>query len=302
MKIHIILASLLAFVLPASAQPASPPVENVIVTAPKLRPEEALNQFVLAHAAPSPRLQKVARWNTGICPVSLGLSAKLNQYISQRIVRFAMMAGAPLDGREPCHPNVAVLATDQPQVLLDFIRTKRPGLLGFHYKARAQALATMNLPVQAWYSTATQDFYGFLYADLPLLDANQQQPGAAGIPGGVHVSGFRNKGEGAGLKSQFGAAIILVDKTKIAGMEIGALGDYIAMLALSQGTSYDTCQEVPTITNLLAPGCAAELKPTALTDIDATYLRGLYKMDPAGSFMMERGSIAYQMKKELGGY
>jgi hypothetical protein len=302
MKHRIFLAGLLALALPAAAQPASPPVENVIVTAPRLRPEEALNHFVMAHAAPSPLLGKVARWKDGICPVTIGLSAKFNQFISQRIVRFAMMAGAPLDGHEPCHPNVAVLATDQPQALLDFVRTKRPALLGFHYKSKAQQVATMTLPIQAWYSTATEDFNGFIYADLPATDITKQMPGALFMGGARHVSGFRNKGEGAGLKSQFSTAIIVVDKSKIAGQELGPLSDYIAMLALSQGRSYDTCQDIPTITNLMAPGCAPELKPAAVTDIDATYLRGLYKMDAGGSFMSERGSIAFVMKKELGGY
>ncbi len=74
-----------------------------------------------------------------------------------------------------------------------------------------------------------------------------------------------------------------MDTQEIAGLQIGALADYIAMLALSQGQSYDTCQSVPTITNLMASGCAADMKPAALTDIDRTYLRGLYKMAPDGN-------------------
>jgi hypothetical protein len=86
------------------------------------------------------------------------------------------------------------------------------------------------------------------------------------------------------------------------GLQIGPLADYIAMLALSQGQSYDTCQDVPTINNLMASGCAAEMKPVALTDIDATYLRGLYKMDAGQSYRGERSSIVFEMKKELGGY
>ena len=46
-------------------------------------------------------------------------------------------AGAPLDKDEPCRPNVAVLATPEPQKLLDFVRAKRPALLGFHYRSQA---------------------------------------------------------------------------------------------------------------------------------------------------------------------
>ena len=52
--------------------------------------------------------------------------------------------------------------------------------------------------------------------------------------------------------------------------------------------------------------CAALLSlawtPYALTDIDMTYLRGLYHMAPGGTYLGERASIAYVMKKELGGY
>ncbi len=292
-----------AFAVSAQQEAAAPPqsvaIENVIVTAPKQRPETALNSFIIGHAAPSPLLGKIARWKTGICSVTLGLPPKFNLYVTQRIVRVAMTAGAPLDSSEPCRPNVAVLATPEPQKLLDFVRAKRPALLGFHYRAQAERIATMRLPIQAWYSTATEDFDGLIMADLPSGDLGYGVMSSNGNIPSLRVSGSRT---GNGLKSEFTAAIIVVDTSKIAGQEIGPLADYIAMLALSQGQYYDVCQEIPTITNLMAPGCGGERKPNALTDIDVTYLRGLYKMDAGGSFMGERGSIAYEMKKDLGGY
>jgi hypothetical protein len=274
-------------------------VENVIVTQPRLRSEKALSNFVITHSAATPWLGKIARWKKGICPLTVGLSPRLNLYISQRILRVALMTGAPLDKGETCRPNILVVATDQPQALLDFVSTKRPALLGFHYKSQRQRIATMTLPVQAWYSTATEDFYGFISADLPSWDLGYGVMSASGAPQGYHASGSRI---GDGLKSELSTAIILVDQAKVTGQQIGPLADYIAMLALSQGQSYDTCQDVPTINNLMASGCAAEMKPAALTDIDATYLRGLYKMDAGKSFLGQRGSIAFEMKKELGGY
>ena len=314
MKRFIVLLAIMA--IPAfavSAQPSAPEtqnaapdtsniaVENVIVTEPRLRTEHALNSFIIAHAAPTALLGKIARWKTGICPVTVGLPDRFNLYITQRIIRVAMAAGAPLDSAEPCRPNVAVLATPEPEKLLDFMRTKRPALLGFHYRSQRQRITTMKLPVQAWYSTATEDFYGLISADLPsgsLGYGVMSNEGEMGAPV-YHASGSRL---GDGLRSEFTTAVIIVDTTKIAGQEIGPLSDYIAMLALSQAQSYDACQDVPTITNLMASNCGAEMKPAALTDIDVTYLRGLYKMNPNGSFMGERGSIAFEMKKDLGGY
>jgi hypothetical protein len=312
--IVLLLASALTFSLTASAQQETKPeepgsgygVESVIVTAPALRTGRALDNFIIAHSKPTEWLGKIARWENGICPLAVGLSPKINLYISQRIIRVAMMTGAPLDKGETCRPNILVIATDQPQAFLDFMSTKRPELLGAHYISQRKKIATMTLPVQAWYSTATEDFYGFISGDLPswehgygVMSSGYVSGSASNILPGAHVSGSRL---GDGLKSQLTTAVILVDKQKIVGQEIGPLADYIAMLALSQGQSYDTCQDVPTINNLMAPDCAAEMKPDALTDIDATYLRGLYKMDAGLSYRGERSSIVFEMKKELGGY
>ncbi|HEY2008933.1 MAG TPA: hypothetical protein VGH23_08095 [Rhizomicrobium sp.] len=287
----------------APAQPSpvaqSLPVENVIVTEPRLRTEKALDNFIIDHAAQTRLVGKIARWKTGICPITIGLPDKFNLYITQRIIRVTMGAGAPLDKNEPCRPNVAVLATPQPQKLLDFVRAKRPALLGFHYRAQAQQIATMRLPIQAWYSTATEDFDGLIMADLPSGDLGYGVMSSIGNVPRLRVSGSRT---GNGLKSEFSAAIVVVDTSKIAGQEIGPLADYIAMLALSQGQYYDTCQNVPTITNLMSSGCGAEMKPAAMTDVDLTYLRGLYRMAPEGDYIGERASIAYEMKKDLGGY
>jgi hypothetical protein len=298
-----VLAQVLAFALAASAQEQAPPqtpaTESVIVTAPKLRPEKALDNFIISHAAPSPLLNKIARWKTGVCPITLGLTPKLNLYVTQRIIRVAMMAGAPLDSKEPCRPNVSVLATPQPQELLDLLRTKHGALLGYHYMSQAKDIATMHFPIQAWYSTATEDYWGFIQADEPGLRFGKITPKAEGMASILHVSGFHGND---GLKSQFATAIIIVDTRKIVGQEIGPLADYIAMLALSQVKSYDACQDLPSITNLMATGCGGDAKPSALTDIDLAYLRGLYKASVGATFVGERGAIAYEMKKDLGGY
>lgn len=288
-------------------QPAPEPrndmVENVIVTAPRLRPEKALDNFIIAHAKASGPDRRIARWRDGICPITVGMPAQFNQYVSQRIIRVAMTAGAPLAADEPCRPNVVVIATPEPQALLDTIKAKAPYMLGFHYRPRAREVATMRLPIQAWYGTATEDFRGWIFRDYPSMaigfEGANLLPTSRLLPDGMSVSGNRT---GDGLKSMFTFSLIIVDSKKIAGQEIGQLSDYISMLALSQGQYYDVCQDIPSITNLMAPNCAAEMKPVALTDIDVTYLRGLYRMTPGLAYVSQRGSIAHRMKQDLGGY
>ena len=309
MKRLVLLFAALALSASAETQPApsgkiAPGIESVIVTAPNLRDEKVLDNFILGHTVRSSYLGKVGRWKAGICPVTIGLPGKFDTFITQRIIKVAMMAGAPLEKREPCRPNLIVLATDQAQPLMDMIRVKHSSILGYHYRSQAEKLATMRLPVQAWYSTVTEDWLGEIKSDTEGLNINSAMSGVAALPyltGALHASGMRTYD---GLKTEFGVVLVVIDTEKIAGLEIGALADYVAMLGLSQGRndSYDTCAEVPTITNLMAPGCSDAMKPVGLTDIDLTYLRGLYRMNAGMQYNGEVGSIAFEMKKELGGY
>jgi len=112
MKRFTLLLAIPLFAFSALAQPAapdnpSPSVESVIVTAPKLRDEKVLDNFIMAHTARSTWLGKVGRWKTGICPVTIGLPDKFDTFITQRIIKVAMLAGAPLEKRDPCRPNLS---------------------------------------------------------------------------------------------------------------------------------------------------------------------------------------------------
>lgn len=250
MKSIRILLAIMASAVAASATPAQDNnIESVIVTAPNLRDENVLDHFVFSHTVPSPWLGKIGRWKAGICPVTIGLPDKFDTFITQRIIKVAMMAGAPLEKRDPCRPNLIVLATDQAQPFMDMIRIKHSSLLGYHYRSQAEKLATMHLPIQAWYSTVTEDWWGEIKSDTEGLNISSAMSGVAALPyltGALHASGMRTYD---GLKTEFGVVLVVIDTRKIAGQEIGALADYVAMLGLSQarGDSYDACQEVPTI-------------------------------------------------------
>jgi hypothetical protein len=89
--------------------------------------------------------------------------------------------------------------------------------------------------------------------------------------------------------------LIVADPSQLVGEDPGAVTDYIAMLALAQIPAPDACQPLPSITNLLAKGCAA--RTAAMTDNDRAYLRGLYQMDADRELDLQRGSIANEMMK-----
>jgi hypothetical protein len=78
---------------------------------------------------------------------------------------------------------------------------------------------------------------------------------------------------------------------------VGSLADYIAVMVLSQAASLDSCQELPSISNLLARGCASVT--SRITDGDLAYLHALYKLFPGQAISVQRDEMRYEMKKTL---
>jgi hypothetical protein len=318
--------SLVAYVQFAVAQPVPPqspagqgkpifalPTESVTVIATK--PSKAtINKFVETRAEPTFVLGRMARWTLKVCPLTLGLGDKYAKYVTQRIRDVATAVGAPVNTDPGCRPNIEVMFTTAPQGLLDNVRNHQPLFLGyFHDGRQADDLAKVTHPIQAWYTTVSQDIDGSRQIDTGACNVGTsislQQPvgGESGMSAGtttstltlpcamvVHASGFRARD---GLDGGFYNILIVAEPAKLFDYEVGSLADYISLLALSQPASLDNCQELPSISNLLAKDCASV--SSKITDGDLAFLQALYKM-PNGELMAsQRDHILYEMKKTL---
>lgn len=284
------------------AQPARTPVENVTVTGTRSR--EVLDKFVASFAAPTRMTGKLARWEDGICPITVGLRPAATRFVTQRVREIATKAGAPVSDKGSCMPNIAIVFTTTPQALLDTARKKHASFLGYYDNSdQLKKLATVTHPIQAWYATETKDLDGAIEPDNATRNGIGLAIPCAECPGGEmylpNATAVRVTGShlGDGLRSAFYNVIIVADPAKLVDYEIGALSDYIAMLALTQLNSLDTCQQLPSIVNMLAAGC--ERKADALADNDLGYLRGLYKMGPGRTARTQQDEIAYQMNQSL---
>lgn len=298
--------TLFALVLAPSlawAQATRPP-ESVTVTGTRSR--EVLRDFVQSFAAPTRMTGKMARWGEGICPVTVGVRPGFVKFINKRLKEVAAQAGAPVSARATCRTNIEIIFTTTPQDLLDHVRRKQPIFLGYHDNSvQAEKLATVSHVIQAWYMTATRDAHGAIQIDnaRPAGLNNKIEVPCPTCPLGKldiyppQVAAVTGSRLGDGLRSEFYNVIIVADPTKLLDYEIGELSDYIAMLALSQITSLDTCRQLPSIMNMLSEGC--ERKAAALTENDLAYLHGLYKAAPEQSLGMQQDQIAYRMEQEL---
>jgi hypothetical protein len=98
------------------------------------------------------------------------------------------------------------------------------------------------------------------------------------------------------MSSELVHSLILVDANKVADAKIGAIADYIAVLALSRWQGLERCNAVPTILNLMADNCEGDA-PDAATKEDRALLAALYAADPRETGSQQRMSIAERMSK-----
>jgi hypothetical protein len=219
----------------------------------------------------------------------VGLRPAFLKFLAQEIRDIAARIGAPVNGRASCRPNIEIVFTTVPQALVENIRVHNRVYLGYRASSRqSDALAVVSRPIQSWYLTATLDMN-----NEPHIDTRQ---GFGYYSTAVTGSRLSN-----GLHSGLNHVIIVADPTRLADHEIGALADYIAMLALAQPNDLDDCEVLPSIMNLLARNCAGAGAARAISDSDLGYLRGVYHMPADGSLNIQQDAIAYQMKKTLGG-
>ena len=286
---------------PAPAAKPAPSVSGVTVTAPD-KPNPLVNsetQFVRGHLAEN-RNQQYARFRDPVCVRVLGLPPEFDAFIAKRVVEVAKQVKAPVDPSPTCRPNVNVVFSPKPQAQLDDIAKRRDILFGFHFISETKKLATFSRPVQAYSLTRARDTLGNNILELleqpPCVSSGMGPPCDIKGPGLVGKAGSRL---GNDMSTELVHALILADANKVADEKIGAVADYVAVLALARWQGLEHCNALPTILNLMADGCEADAVAQAATPGDLGLLEGLYTVNPRESGSQQRMTIAGRMETEV---
>jgi hypothetical protein len=271
------------------------PVGEVIVQGRKAAkgPESFAREvqgFVAAQAQPSP-IGVLSRWMTPICPTVVGLTPTFTDLVVKRIGDVAARMGAP-HGR--CgRSNVRVVFTAQPQQLMDYVRARLPDLLGYHFLAQEDKIATFQEPIDSWHLTATRDESGARHVDDPY---NQKDPVVAS--GGSYVVGKASASRLTGaVASDFKFALVVVDSSRVGKQPIGRIADQIAMLVLTNPKRPKACSPLPSLLDSLDSSCPESASIAGLTPYDEAFLKALYSSDPEEKLALERGEIAGRIRK-----
>jgi hypothetical protein len=277
---------------------SSEAAESVTVTATPLPGRSAVDEFIYSYPKENRATDRIARWKNGICPVVEGVPPRYAAFIATRLIAIAKKAEAPVNSDPKCRHNIQILFTPKPQETADYLRNGHAAYLGwFDNLNQRDQLATVTHDIQAWYLTASVTFGGAMWIDDPRATfrnvGTTQFTGANGNY--IHTPGLGRLG--GGIASSLHNVIIVADSGKLQNYEIGALADYIAMLALSQPKRFDQCWEVPSITNLLSKDCEPSRKTATLSDNDSAFLYGLYKMGSADAIWQQRAEIRYLVQR-----
>ena len=203
----------------SAAESNAAAIDTVLVEAQRLRElERQISTFVSAITIHNQN-DSLARWQAPICPLVAGLPFDKGKFVFQRVSQVASEAGIPL-GSEDCTPNLLVVITREPEVLLRNWWRKQHrlfnqdrGVAGIERTIRTDA------PVRVFYNACS----------VPPGLATTFAPRVLAQCGSGTLGSKLTRGAVRAIYS----VIIVVDAEQVKALELEPLTDYIALISLA---------------------------------------------------------------------
>lgn len=252
---------------------------QVTVEADREALRERITDFVRTMTSQASSYESLARWGVKVCPGVTGLPAPQGEFILQRISTIAHSAGIPL-GAGDCKPNLWVLVTSEPARLVKDIWSRNPSR--FLDLSGQPAIATEMRqyidhpqPIRAWYGADLVGAMGNELGTWADMSAHDRAPTVNTLP---TMSRIRSDD-----LQVIRSTLVVVDRRRIAGMNIDAVADYVALVALAEINLAGDYSGAESILSLFsAPGKGQSI--TQLSAWDAAFLKALYLTDPSSKF------------------
>jgi hypothetical protein len=253
-----------------SVEKAAKPASEVTIQAKREREkiQHEVSQFASAaitHEWGRPML----RWTTRICPLVAGLPREQGEFVLSRLSQDIRDARAPL-APEKCTANLLILVTPEPEELLEKLRKKQHRVFSRCRTGEGAVLHFLKTdrPVRVWYNWEYSAGDVSPYGVLALADLQEEIGGCATV-----IAGTNSRLTYGALRS-IDTEIIAVDLSRMQGVNMGQLTDYIAMISLAEIDLDERVANVPTILRLFDASGDAPTEGMSLWD--KALLRALY--------------------------
>jgi hypothetical protein len=223
----------------------------------------------------------MARWRVPICPLVAGLPHNDGQFVFDRLSDDLSSTNIPL-GETGCRPNFFIVATMDPEATLkawwhhDFnLNGEQTGFDHFIGTPR---------PVRIWYNAKLMSGDGTPHTDSGI--------GASGAFRNIESFGISiSPHQAFSAVPDLSSVIVVVDLTRVAGMDWRQVTDYIAMAGVTEVNLNARVDGAPTIMSLFST--SGDARPQGLSDWDRLFIKELYMTDPV--YRHQRVFIAKRM-------
>jgi hypothetical protein len=248
-----------AHALPVAESP--PPLPEVTVEGTRAALEHRVDAFVRGITR-NPGFsddESLVRWNTPICSFAAGLSAEEVKVVLARVSQISSTAGAPL-ARAPCQPNFIIVATSEPDRVLEAWYARNNQLFGNATPAHIHQFLenSQSRPVRVWYN----------------INLGRK----SGVRNG-HFVPSNNRADSSPFVGHaafdFFSIFAIIDTNRTEHSTLDQLADYLAMVGLTDIDLDADIGGAPSILRLFA--LSAENQPSGLSNWDAAFLKALYQ-------------------------
>src|ERR1700723_368505 len=147
--------------------------------------EREVNKFVSSTIVqPRNYDESLWRWKDNVCPLVAGLNEGQGEFVLARLSEIAKTAGAPL-GSEICKPNLYVIVTPDPELLLKQWWRRAVDLFDGEAGPSVKRFLETPRPIRVWYSAGTVGADGQFF--IGLLDATSERAKSTGQPLWVRI-------------------------------------------------------------------------------------------------------------------
>jgi hypothetical protein len=220
----------------------------------------------------------IVRWNTPICLLVAGLTAEDVKIASAKISQISSSAGAPL-ARTPCQPNFIIVATSQPDLVLNawYARDKR--LFGDASPALIRQFleGSQSRPVRVWYNIDMGRKSGMRNGHF--IPSNTRAESSAFVTNTVF---------------DFFSIFAIIDTNRTEHTTLDQITAYVAMAGL---TNVDLDAELGSAPSILQLFARSEDPPPGLSSWDAAFLKALYQSNQTSR--TQRTDIAERVARDI---
>ncbi len=201
----------------------------------------------------------IVRWNTPICLLVAGLTAEDAKIVSAKVSQISSSAGAPL-ARAPCQPNLIIVATSEPDRVLNAWYARDNRLFGDATPALIRQFleGSQSQPVHVWYN----------------IDMGRK----SGMRNGHFIPSNTRAESSAFVRNtvfDFFSIFAIIDTNRTEHTTLDQLASYVAMAGLTNVDLDADFASAPSILRLFAH--SAENQPSGLSGWDAAFLKALYQ-------------------------